>query len=214
MAARTNPRREKLIESARKIAAATGEQHLDPEILFGRASDDDLDRYTPEMLALSAIHSAKELSAWDGKTPRVSIEALPNVEPGGVAVSVLSITDRNMPFLYELVMGEVTSTYRDLYMAVHPILVMEHGKAPALYSAEEPSDPETRVSHIQLHISPADRESNPPISGSACSWCWSRFIRRFPTGSRCFPSSTRSSPSSAATVPAARRPTATRQSLS
>ena len=54
MAARNNPKREKQIESARKIAAATGEAHLDPEILFGRASNDDLELYTPEMLALSA----------------------------------------------------------------------------------------------------------------------------------------------------------------
>ncbi|QPB19602.1 NAD-glutamate dehydrogenase [Rhizobium sp. 007] len=154
MAAKNHPRREKLIESAKKIAAAAKEPHLDPEILFGRASGDDLDRYTPEMLALSAVHSAKELAGWDGKVPRVTIETLADVEPDGVAVSVLTVTDQNKPFLYESVMSEVTSSYRDLYMAVHPILVMEHGKTPVLYSAEEASDPAKRVSHIQIHISP------------------------------------------------------------
>ena len=76
MAARNNPKREKQIESARKIAKATGEAHLDPEILFGRASNDDLELYTPEMLALSAVHSAKELAAWSGKAPRVSIDTI------------------------------------------------------------------------------------------------------------------------------------------
>ncbi|OWK23468.1 hypothetical protein AJ87_33140 [Rhizobium yanglingense] len=106
------------------------------------------------MLALSAVHSAKELAGWDGKVPRVTIETLSDVEPDGVAVSVLTVTDQNKPFLYESVMSEVTSSYRDLYMAVHPILVMEHGKTPVLYSAEEASDPAKRVSHIQIHISP------------------------------------------------------------
>ncbi|MGV2102008.1 NAD-glutamate dehydrogenase [Rhizobium sp. 21-4511-3d] len=154
MAVRQNPKREKQIESAKKIAAATGDKFLEPEILFGRASGDDLDRYTPEMLALSAVHSARELQAWNGKTPRVSIDTIADVEPAGIAVSVLTITDHNMPFLYESVMGEVTSTYRDLFMAVHPILVLEDGKAPELYSADEPSDPAKRVSHIQIHISP------------------------------------------------------------
>lgn len=99
MAARNNPKREKQIESARKIAKATGETHLDPEILFGRASNDDLELYTPEMLALSAVHSAKELDAWNGKAPRVGIDTIAGVTPGSIAVSVLSVTDQNMPFL-------------------------------------------------------------------------------------------------------------------
>ncbi|MFB2567150.1 NAD-glutamate dehydrogenase [Rhizobium sp. IMFF44] len=154
MAPKTNPKREKQIEAARKIAAATGEAHLDPEILFGRASNDDMELYSPEMLALAATHAAKELAAWSGTSPRVSIEQVANIEPDGVAVSILSITDHNMPFLYESIMGEVTSSYRDLYMAVHPILVIEKGKQPSLYSADQPSDPAHRVSHIQLHLSP------------------------------------------------------------
>ncbi|WP_112606930.1 NAD-glutamate dehydrogenase [Rhizobium sp. WW22] len=154
MAPKTNPKREKQIEAARKIAAATGEAHLDPEILFGRASNDDIELYSPEMLALAAAHAAKELEAWSATSPRVSIEQVGGIEPDGVAVSILSITDHNMPFLYESIMGEVTSSYRDLYMAVHPILVIEKGKEPSLYSADRPSDPAHRVSHIQLHLSP------------------------------------------------------------
>ncbi|WP_412064327.1 NAD-glutamate dehydrogenase [Rhizobium sp. SYY.PMSO] len=154
MAPKTNPKREKQIEAARKIAAATGEAYLEPEILFGRASNDDMELYTPEMLALAAVHAGRELAAWSGTSPRVSIEQVANIEPDGVAVSILSITDHNMPFLYESVMGEVTSSYRDLYMAVHPILVVESGRQPILYSADHLSDPAHRVSHIQLHLSP------------------------------------------------------------
>ncbi|MFK0165993.1 NAD-glutamate dehydrogenase [Rhizobium sp. NPDC090279] len=154
MAPKTNPKREKQIEAARKIAAAAGEAHLDPEILFGRASNDDMELYSPEMLALAATHAAQELAGWSGISPRVSIAQVAKIEPDGVAVSILSITDHNMPFLYESIMGEVTSSYRDLYMAVHPILVIEKGKQPSLYSADQPSDPAHRVSHIQLHLSP------------------------------------------------------------
>lgn len=154
MAGRNSPKREKQLESAAKIAAATGEAHLDPEILFGRASNDDLELYTPEMLALAAVHSARELAAWGGKAPHISVETVDDVEPNGTAVSILTVTERNMPFLYESVMGEVTSSYRDLYMAVHPILVIDDGKAPTLYSADAPSEPAKRVSLIQLHLAP------------------------------------------------------------
>ncbi|MBL0372283.1 NAD-glutamate dehydrogenase [Rhizobium sp. KVB221] len=154
MAERLDAKREKQFDIAAKVAAATGGLYLDPEILFKRASDDDLKQYTPEMLAYAAVHSAGELARWNGKVPRVSIEPIANVEPGGVAVSVLSVTDHNMPFLYESVMGEVTSSYRDLHMAVHPILVTEEGKAPELYSAERRGAPANRVSHIQIHLAP------------------------------------------------------------
>ena len=147
-----NPKREKQIEAARKLCA--GEVFLDPEILFGRASSDDLEQYTPEMLALSAVHAARQLAAWNGAAPHVSIETIPGIEIEGAPLSILSITDRNMPFLYESAMGEVTSTHRDLYMAVHPILVMDEGQPPVLYSADHPSDPARRVSHIQLHMAP------------------------------------------------------------
>ena len=61
MAARQNPKREKLIEKARKIATGDKAEHLDPLILFGRASNDDLEAYTPEMLELSTAHAARRL---------------------------------------------------------------------------------------------------------------------------------------------------------
>ncbi|MDE1991305.1 MAG: NAD-glutamate dehydrogenase, partial [Rhizobiaceae bacterium] len=154
MSPKTNPKREKQLEAARKIAAATGDAHIDPEILFGRASNDDMERYTPEMLAFSAIHAATELAAWSGASPRVNVEPVAGIDPEGIQVSILSITDHNLPFLYESVMGEVTSSYRDVMMAVHPILVVEEGKQPAIYSADHQSDPAHRVSHIQLHLAP------------------------------------------------------------
>jgi glutamate dehydrogenase len=160
MAERLDPKREKKFEIAREIAAATGQRYLDPTILFNRASDDDLKLYTPDMLAHSAMHSATELAKWNGKAPQVSISPIANVEPGGVAVSVLSVTDHNMPFLYESVMGEVTSSYRDLSMAVHPILLIEDGKPPELYSAERRGAEANRVSHIQIHLAPLSAEQS------------------------------------------------------
>jgi glutamate dehydrogenase len=153
MAPKTNPKREKQIESARRIAEATGDAYLDPQILFGRASNDDMDRYTPEMLALSAVHTAKELSEWTGNAPRISIDQIEDVTPDGVSISVLSITDRNMPFLYESIMGEVTSSYRDVFMALHPILIISEGSATRLYSSDAPpKDAAQLISHIQLHL--------------------------------------------------------------
>ncbi len=73
--------------------------------------------------------------------------------PQGQPVSILSVTDRNQPFLYDSVMGEVTSTHRDIHLAVHPILVVAPGEAPKLFSPDEESDPAQRISHIEIHLS-------------------------------------------------------------
>ncbi|MBW6424516.1 NAD-glutamate dehydrogenase [Rhizobium sp. XQZ8] len=158
MVARQNPKREQQIDDARKIAAEGTGPHLDPEILFGRASNDDLEIYTPDMLALSAKHAAERLQAWTRIRADITVEPVPGIEPDGVPVSVLTVIDRNMPFLFDSVMGEVTANHRDLTLAVHPILMLEPGKDPTLRSYEQPGDPAHHVSLIQIHIAPLNEE--------------------------------------------------------
>jgi glutamate dehydrogenase len=152
MGVKYNPKRDRHIDAARAAVTKIGAETLPPEILFGGASNDDLDFYTPEMLALTAAHARDELARWDGGKPRVSVETIQGVEPGGTEVSIIAVTERNMPFLYDSVMGEVTSTHRDIHLAIHPILVMEPGESVKLYDPDEESDPAHRVSHIQIHL--------------------------------------------------------------
>ncbi|WP_414899919.1 NAD-glutamate dehydrogenase [Rhizobium cremeum] len=148
-------KREPQLEAACRIAEAIQEPFIDPVILFGRASGDDLDNYTPEMLAFSSLRAAADIAAWDGDTPRVVIAPVADVTPAGTPVSVLSIIERNKPFLYDSVMGEVTSLYRDIFMAVHPILSVVPGGQVSLANPEE-EEPEgaIRTSYIQLHLAP------------------------------------------------------------
>ena len=153
MGAANNPKRERQIEEARGIAKSLGSNVLSPDILFGRASQDDLAAYTPEMLALSARHAQHEIDNRLKDKPRITVATVEGVMPDETPVSILSVTDRNMPFLYDSVMGEVTSTHRDIHMAVHPILVIENGAPAKLFDPEEPSDPSLRISHIQIHLS-------------------------------------------------------------
>ncbi len=158
MAARQHPKREKQIEKARKIALGLEGPHLDPSILFGRASTDDLELYTPDMLAHAARHAAGRLQDWTRIRADITIQSLPGVEPEGVSVSILNVIDRNMPFLFDSVMGEVTASHRDLLLAVHPILLLEPGKEPVLRSYEQPGEPSHHVSLIQIHLPPISAE--------------------------------------------------------
>ncbi|MCL6710357.1 NAD-glutamate dehydrogenase [Pseudomonas sp. R2.Fl] len=153
MVAARKTKREQQLESARLIAEATGDRFIDPTTLFGRASSDDLANFTAEMLALSSVRAAADLSSWNGRQAKVSIAPVTDVEPGGVPVSVLSIVDVNKPFLYDSVMGEVTNLYRDVFLAVHPILSMD-AKGAVILSNSTASGNERRVSYIQLHLAP------------------------------------------------------------
>jgi len=152
MGVKYNPKRDRHIDAARAAVSKIGVDTLPPEILFGGASNDDLDLYSPDMLALTAAYARAELARWDGGKPQVSVETVPGVAPGGTDVSIIAITERNMPFLYDSIMGEVTSTHRDINLAIHPILVMQPGHAVKLYDPDEESDPAHRVSHIQIHL--------------------------------------------------------------
>ena len=153
MATNMSGKRDKRIDSARKIAEAADDMSLDPEILFRHASKDDLEAYSPEMLAQVAAHAQSEIRSWDGGKPRVTIETLPGVTPDGATVSVIAVTEHNMPFLYDSIMGEVTSTHRDIHLAVHPILIAPPGAPITLFDPDQDSDPGHRVSHIQIHLS-------------------------------------------------------------
>ena len=154
---RQNPKRDKQIETATKAATEGGQAFLDPAILFGRASTDDLEHYTPQMLADLAVHAAQCLKNWNRVRPSVTLQPVKDVEPEGVSVQVLTVIDRNMPFLFDSVMGEVTVTHRDLHLAVHPILLLEPGKEAVLRSGDHPGDPAHHVSLIQIHLPPLSR---------------------------------------------------------
>ncbi len=152
MAGRSNPKRDKVLEAARQAAKSSGKPTIDPILLYGRASADDIEAYNAEMLAAGSAHAAAEIAAWDGKDARVTVAQIDAITPDGTACSVLSVTDRNMPFLFDSVMGELTSTHRDIYMVVHPILILEEEKKPRLHVSDDGSAPESRVSHIQIHF--------------------------------------------------------------
>ena len=154
MGYRNNPKREKQLEQARALATASGKSFVDPSVLFGRASSDDIEYYTSDMLAESAVHTRAELSHWNGTDPYIGISDVAGIAPRDVPVSVITVMGRNIPFLYDSIMGEVTSSYRSLYLAVHPILIADEKATGGYRLADPDSNPADNISLIQLHVAP------------------------------------------------------------
>lgn len=150
--------RDALLRSADEMTSKQAGKTINPSLIFGRASNDDLGRYSAEGLARASIRAAQDIATWDRQSPHVAISTVEGVAPNAVSVSVLSIVDYNKSFLYDSVMGEVTSLYRDIYMAIHPILaILPQGE---VLLANPDSDPEgaIKISYIQLHLAPLTEE--------------------------------------------------------
>ncbi len=159
MGYRNNPKRDKQLEKSRKLAEASGKPFIDPSAIFGRASADDIQYYSPEMLASAAQHVAQELSHWKKDAPYIGLAQVEGVHPRDVAVSVLTVIAHNMPFLYDSVMAEVTSNYRSLYLAVHPIMVADDSAVGGCRLSDPETDaPKDNISVIQIHIAPVTEQ--------------------------------------------------------
>lgn len=148
-------KREQLFELTRAVLDEQAVKAIDPLILFGRASDDDLQRYEPAMLAQAAQRAVSDLQGFDGESAKVTIETVPDIAFGGSPISLLSIVDSNKPFLYDSIMGEVTSQFRDIYLVVHPIIAKtEQGWT----SADKDTAAGDRLSYIQVHLAALTKE--------------------------------------------------------
>ncbi|AJY48412.1 NAD-glutamate dehydrogenase [Martelella endophytica] len=144
--------RKGLMKAAEEKAEQAGKPFISPFFMFDRASPEDLDRYSAEMLAAASAHAAAEIAAYDGGDARVTIGPVEGVAPAGVATDVIAITDRNMPFIYDSVMAEIGATTSDFVLAVHPILVVEPGKPVVAFSPGVEHREENRISHVQVHV--------------------------------------------------------------
>jgi glutamate dehydrogenase len=150
-------KREQLFDVARSALKEQSITAIEPVVLFGRASDDDLQRYEPTMLADAAKRAYEDLQSFDGKTAKVTIETMPDLVIGGSPISLLSIVDSNKPFLYDSVMGEITSQFREIHLAVHPIVTQdEQGWA----LADKDTASGSRISYIQVHLAALTTEQS------------------------------------------------------
>ena len=152
MGVRNTRKSETLLAETAAIASKSKKPHINPDVLFSSVSMDDLELFDAQSLASAATLAEAEVRAWNGDDARLSLVNADKAAKDGRDVSILAITTRNKPFLYDSVMGEVTSEIRDILMALHPILVVSGDKPVQLFSAGDGSEPSQRVSHIQIHM--------------------------------------------------------------
>ena len=157
MGVRRHPKRDKHIARVADILKKEKRPAIDPDILFGRVSADDVVTFRPDALASAAADAHRQLMGWDGKGALVNVETVEGIDVAGRPVTLVSIIDRNMPFLFDSVMAEISTSHRDTFLAAHPILSVSHGKGGkvedvVLYVAGESDEDWSKVSLIQVYL--------------------------------------------------------------
>lgn len=157
MGTRRHPKRDKQIARIAEILKQQKKSYINPEFLFGRTSADDVHLYSSEALAAACIHAREQLEKWDSTGSLIHVGPVENVELARRPLTVVSVVDRNMPFIYDSIMGEISNAHRDICLAAHPILKLQRSSngsvkdvAPAI--AGEADAGSQKVSVIQVHL--------------------------------------------------------------
>ncbi len=157
MGMRRHPKRDKQIARVAEILKKQKSHTIDPDFLFGRVSPDDVVVYRPESLAAAAVDAQRQLQAWRGKGAYVRVAAVDGVELTGRPLTLVTVVDDNMPFLFDSVMSEISTSHRETFLAAHPILSVSRAKGGGvdhieLYVAGEDDEDRSKISLIQVHL--------------------------------------------------------------
>ncbi|MEP3277880.1 MAG: NAD-glutamate dehydrogenase [Stappiaceae bacterium] len=153
-----------LIKAAQKSLTASGKDISQlVSDMFSSAAAEDLVEYTSDELAEFAKDCWDSLSDHQIGTHKIRIFN-PNLATDGAAhkdVTVVEITNDNMPFLVDSVMGAVQSCGYPMSLVLHPVLHIGRGKKGNVDHYYGTSTPEgvrgvRKESLIQLHIERLD----------------------------------------------------------
>nr|WP_244611793.1 NAD-glutamate dehydrogenase domain-containing protein [Candidatus Liberibacter asiaticus] len=145
-------KRSKIIGDVDIAIAILGLPSFSASAMFGEASIDDLEKYTPQMLALTSVVSYDIFAGWDHSSACcIDIREVEGINPSGISISIITVIVDNIPFLYQSIIGEIVARCRNLTMAVHPVFTKDKNCDWQLYSPESCGIAQKQISLIQIH---------------------------------------------------------------
>ncbi|MDW6021803.1 NAD-glutamate dehydrogenase [Mesorhizobium sp. BAC0120] len=125
------------------------------EMLLARAPQEDLAGYRPADLDRAVAIAHEVLATHRRGACLIDIRTEPGIEASGRAVSLITIVNDNMPFLFDSVLGEITESAGQPTLVTHPVVRVLHGKSGVAEIVAEGKKQEKsadRVSVIQIHV--------------------------------------------------------------
>ena len=146
----------KSTKSGTKIGAKGGIEAL-VAMFEKRGAPEDLAEYDAKVLKQAAKSAYAALKQHQAGHSVISIDDGSAFTRGGRPLSLITIVNDNMPFLFDSVAGEVAQLAGEASLVVHPVLNVRHDNSGVCEILDDGSghEPETdgqRVSLIQLHV--------------------------------------------------------------
>ncbi|MGX8011334.1 NAD-glutamate dehydrogenase [Mesorhizobium sp. ORM8.1] len=122
--------------------------------MLARAPAEDVAVYDAADLERAAELAGRAVAAHKKGESVVAVEADPGVACNGRPVSVITVVNDNMPFLFDSILGEITETSGEPTLVTHPIVTVRHGKSgvEVLSDSGKEDDDHDRLSVVHVHI--------------------------------------------------------------
>ncbi|HEY4193704.1 MAG TPA: NAD-glutamate dehydrogenase, partial [Mesorhizobium sp.] len=98
------------------------------EYLLARAPAEDVAAYAAPDLERAAELAGKAVARHKKGASVVAIDADSGVMRDGRPVTVVTVVNDNMPFLFDSILGEITEDFSEPYLVTHPVIAVRHGK--------------------------------------------------------------------------------------
>ncbi|MEZ5812585.1 MAG: NAD-glutamate dehydrogenase [Rhizobiaceae bacterium] len=99
------------------------------ELLFNRAPEEDVSRYDRKSLALTAEHAFRATKQHRKNKSVVVVDNDTNVRCDGRPVTIITVVNDNMPFLFDSIIGAITAEMGEPSLVLHPVIEVVHGRA-------------------------------------------------------------------------------------
>ncbi|BCH29978.1 NAD-glutamate dehydrogenase [Mesorhizobium sp. L-8-10] len=125
------------------------------EYLLDRAAAEDVAAYAPADLDKAAALAWQAVARHRKGSSVVAVDNGREVERQDRPVTVITVVNDNMPFLFDSILGEVTDSAGEAMFVVHPVLAVKRGRdgiTDILGDAAHAKGDPDRVSVIHVHV--------------------------------------------------------------
>ncbi len=98
------------------------------QLLFDRAPKEDISQYDTKLLEIAAQHAYQAVKKHSKGESIVAIDHDSGVTCAGRPVSLITVVNDNMPFLFDSIVGAINDEMGESSLVLHPIMDVRHSK--------------------------------------------------------------------------------------
>ena len=154
-------------KTTRQVKAEAGQRFVD--LLLSRTTSEDVSAYHASDLDKAAEFARRAVLRQRRGESVVAIDRGSGIESAGRPVTVITVVNDNMPFLFNSILGEITETAGEPSLVAHPVILVRHGRGGVSEILGDPatakSDAADKVSVIQVHVGPVSEDTAEALEG-------------------------------------------------